>query len=155
MNTTALPAPGAATPAPFLSLRDALTDEQRLELVEYWRSITKRKWAILFLGIFVAAVAGAIAYALPPIYKATATVMIEPDKSKVVDIQEVYSGIGQNREHFQTQVEIIKSREVALKTIRALKLYDIPEFDPRKAQDNWKAKAKAMVGLTEPPKEWN
>ncbi len=158
MNAQVLPVPAAVQPqgtAPFLSLRDALSDEQRLELVEYWRSITKRKWAILLLGIASAVVAGAIAYALPPIYKATATIMIEPDKSKVVNIEEVYSGIGQNREHFQTQVEIIKSREVGLKTIQALKLYDEPEFDPRKAKDDWKSKARALIGLTEPEPEWN
>ena len=155
MNTLAVPLQEPARAAPFLSLRDALSDEQRLELVEYWRSITKRKWAILFLGIAIAIAAGAIAFALPPIYSSTATVMIEPDKSKVVNIEEVYSGVGQNREHFQTQVEIVKSREVALKTIQSLKLYDVPEFDPRKASESWQAKLKLALGLTEPRKEWN
>lgn len=147
-------AAGPASPPPFLSLRDALSDEQRLELVEYWRSITKRKWVILLLGIAVAIAAGAVAFSLPAVYRSSATVLIEPDKNKVVKIDEVYGGIGSGREHFQTQVEIIKSRDVAMKTIEGLKLWDVPEFDPRKAKDGWQAKAKLAIGLTEPEVEW-
>ncbi|MFG5408501.1 polysaccharide biosynthesis tyrosine autokinase [Piscinibacter sakaiensis] len=146
----------AASPAPppFLSLKDALSDEQRLELVEYWRSITKRKWVILLLGIAVAIAAGAVAFSLPAVFRSTATVLIEPDKNKVVKIDEVYGGIGTGREYFQTQVEIIKSRDVALKTIEGLKLWEVPEFDPRKDKDDWKAKLKQAIGLTEPEVEW-
>jgi capsular exopolysaccharide synthesis family protein len=142
------------TPPPFLSLKDALSDEQRLELVEYWRSITKRKWVILLLGVAVAIAAGAVAFSLPAVYRSSATVLIEPEKNKVVKIDEVYGGMGSGREYFQTQVEIVKSRDVAIKTVEGLKLWDVPEFDPRKDRDNWQAKAKKIIGLTEPEVEW-
>ena len=141
-----------------MSLRDALSDEQRLELVEYWRSVTKRKWAILFLALVIAVVAGAVAYSLPPIYRSTTTLLIEADKSKVVKIDEVYGGISQAREHYQTQIELLKSRELALRTIERLKLWEVPEFDPRKAKDKLQAqlvsRAKLAIGLTEPEIEW-
>lgn len=153
-------APGAVSqaanpsPPPFLSLKDALSEEQQLNLLELWRSITQRKWAILLLGIAFAVAAGGVAFSLPATYRSSATVLIEPDKNKVVKIDEVYGGMGGGREYFQTQVEIIKSRDVAIKTIDGLKLWDVPEFDPRKDKDNWRARAKAAIGLTEPEVDW-
>jgi capsular exopolysaccharide synthesis family protein len=141
-------------PQPFLSLKDALSDEQRLELVEYWRSITKRKWVILLLGIAVATAAGAVAFSLPAVYRSGATVLIEPDKNKVVKIEEVYGGVSGGREHYQTQIEILKSREIAMKTVEGMKLWQVPEFDARKSQDNWQAKLRKAIGLTAPEVDW-
>jgi len=119
-----------------ISLHDPEDEASKLDLVEYWRSITKRKWAILAFGLIVALLAGVIVFALTPVYRGTATVLIEANKNKVVSIEDVYSGIGQSREYFQTQVEIIKSREVAIRTIQVLKLWDYPEFDPRSKEKN-------------------
>jgi capsular exopolysaccharide synthesis family protein len=111
--------------------------EETLDLVEYWRSITKRKWSILGLVILVAVIATLVVFSLRPSFRSTATVMIEQGKSKVVSIEEVYSAIGGNREYYQTQVEIIKSRELARKTVERLKIATHPDFDPRQAEESF------------------
>ncbi|NWG88033.1 MAG: polysaccharide biosynthesis tyrosine autokinase [Hydrogenophilaceae bacterium] len=110
---------------------EAQADEDKLDLLEYWRSIAKRKWPILGFAFSVAVVATVIVFVMTPIYRSTVTVLIEAGKNKVVSIEDVYSGASQNREYFQTQVEILKSREVALKAIAKLKLWERPEYDPR------------------------
>ena len=107
----------------------SVTPEQKLELLEYWRSITKRKWLILALSLVVALVAAVIAYALTPMYSSTATVLIEGSKGKILSIEDIYAG-NQQREHYQTQVEIMKSREVAERTVKALKLWEHPPRSP-------------------------
>lgn len=112
-------------------LHDPDGQETSLDFVEYWRTLRKYKWAILALALVVALVAAVVAYSTTPIYEAKTTVLIETSKQKVVSIEDVYSGMGASREYFQTQVEIIKSREVALKAIAKLKLYDHPAHDPR------------------------
>ena len=121
----ALPQLAPAAPPP---VGLAVSAEQRLELLEYWRSITKRKWMILGLTIVVAIVAAVVAMALTPIYRSTALVLIESTKAKILSIEDVYSASPQ-REHYQTQIEVIKSREVAERTVRALKLWQHPLFD--------------------------
>ena len=145
-------AQAAAQPLPFQPISFQVSEEQKLALLEYWRSIKKRKWAILGLGAAAAVVAAAVSLAITPIYSATNTVQIEAGTGKIVSIEDIYSGGMQAKEHYQTQVEILKSREVADRTVRSLKLWNHPEFDASKTQGGFLAEAKTMLGLgTEKP----
>ena len=124
-----------------------LSEESKLELLEYWRSINRHRMAILALGLAVALVAAVVAFALRPVYRSTATVLVESGKPKIVSIEEVYGAIGggQGREHFQTQVELLKSREVAMRTVLATKLWNEPEFDPRQNETGLGTRLKRLI----------
>ena len=146
------------TPVPTqaLFLHDPDIQETQLDFVEYWRTLRKHQWAILAFALVVALVAGVVAYVSTPIFEAKTTVLIETNKQKVVTIEDVYSGMGASREYFQTQVEILKSREVSLKTINKLKLYDHPEYDPRLPPVGVAALIKKIGFVTEEePKQWD
>lgn len=132
-------------------LHDPADRMEKLELLEYWKSILKFRKQIIAFGLAVALLAVAVVMVMTPVYRSTATLLIESNKAKILSIEDVYSGVSQNREFFQTQVEIIKSREVAMKTIRKLRLWEHPDFDPRAKEDSWKAK----IGFSEDPVEWN
>jgi polysaccharide biosynthesis transport protein len=105
--------------------------DDTLDLVEYWRAIAKRRWSIVGLTILVAILAMLIVNNIQPTYRATATLLIEQGKSKIVSIEEVYSqGIIQ-REYYTTQVEVLKSDDLARKVVKKLNLASHPDFDPR------------------------
>jgi uncharacterized protein involved in exopolysaccharide biosynthesis len=110
--------------------------EETLDLVEYWRAISKRRWSILGLTLVVSVLALLIANNLRPLYRATTTMLIEHGKSKVVSIEEIYSQGVIQREHYQTQVEIVRSDDVARKVIRKLNLTSHPDYDVRQAPPN-------------------
>ena len=146
--------PALSLPPPaFAPVGLSVSAEQKLELLEYWRSITKRKWLILALSLVVALVAAVIAYALTPMYSSTATVLIEGSKGKILSIEDIYAG-NQQREHYQTQVEIMKSREVAERTVKALKLWEHPAFDPRQATPSLKDRTLAALGTGTALRTW-
>ena len=107
--------------------------EDSLDIVEYWRAISKRRWSILGLTVLVAVLAWLVASNMPPQYRATTTLLIEQGKSKVVSIEEVYSQGLIQREYYQTQVEILKSQELARKVAQKLNLGAHPSMDPRQA----------------------
>lgn len=155
--TTLPPVPGGAVPTlGFNPLVGALSEDSRLALLDYWRSINRHRWAILALGLAVAFVAAVVAYSLPPVFRSTATVLIEAGKPKILSIEEVYGAAGQHREHFQTQVEILKSRDVAYRTILATKLWNDPEFDPRIRSTGLLDRVKALLAMSEPVKpDWS
>lgn len=140
----------------FLHDPDAI--EEKLDILEYWRSITKRKWSILALGLAVAMVAAVIAYVTTPVYRSTATVLIEKDQPRLLPTEAMYGGFSENYEHFQTQAEIIQMREVALRAITKLKLWEHPEFDPRKQKKSAFTRLLDSIGFTDnitPAKTWN
>ncbi len=137
--------------APHKDLLQAWQEkEQTIEVVEYWRSINKRKWSILALALLITLIAGVVVTMMRPVYRATASLLIEQNKSKVLSIEEVYSGISANREYFQTQAEILKSRELARKVVGKLNLLTHPEFDPRQQEKPFWKKWAESAGYVEP-----
>ena len=111
--------------------------EETIDLVEYWRAISKRRWSIVGLTVLVAILAFLVVSNMRPVYRGTSTLLIEQGKNKIVSIEEVYSQGMIAREYYQTQVEILKSEELARKVVRKLKLASHPDFDPRQAERSW------------------
>ena len=133
---------------------DLVSADQKLELLEYWRSVTKRKWPILGLMIAAGIAAAAFAYSLTPIYKGTATLMIEAGRPRIVNFEDSYSP-GQSREGFLTQVEVIKSRDVVERAVRAERLWEQPAYDGRLAPPGWRARLADLWGTPAPKAPWN
>lgn len=121
---------------------------ESFDLLEYWRSVTKHKWAILGLALAITLLTFLVASSIKPTYRSTVTLLIEAGKNKVVSIEEVYAGMGGNREYFQTQAEILKSRELAEKVVVKLKLGANPEFDPRQQEPPYWKQWLASAGIT-------
>jgi len=139
----------ATTPAPDVRLLGDTREEraeESFDLLEYWRTVAKRKWSILGLALAVALLAALVVFAIRPTYRSTAVLLIEAQKNKVVGIEEVYSGMSANREYFQTQAEILKSRELAAKVVQKLKLATHPEFDPRQQEPPFWKRWLGMIG---------
>jgi polysaccharide biosynthesis transport protein len=121
------------------------------DLIFYWRSIRKRWWAIILFTAVVTLVGVAVANSMPQIFSATSSVMIEPsnqNSSKVEDSANTMSPFGDN---IQTQVEILLSRKVVLRAIRGLRLWEQPEFDPRRPPVSWDQQLKGWIGIQPPP----
>ncbi|MCX7177127.1 MAG: polysaccharide biosynthesis tyrosine autokinase [Proteobacteria bacterium] len=133
---------------------DAQEDEP--DILGYWRSVTKRKWSILALAATVALLAAVIAYSMTPVYRSTAVLLIEANKPKLLSIENAYSGVVQNREYLQTQIEIIRSREVAVKAAIQLKLWEHPDYDPRIRKTSVLTGVLDAIGFSEDiqPQDW-
>lgn len=125
-----------------------------LDLVLYWRSIAKRKWLILGLAVLIGAVTLLIVNMMTPIYRSTATLLVEQSRSKVAPTEEVYASVGDGREHFQTQVEILKSRALAVRVVDKLGLITHPDFDPRQREVSWMGRLRQLVGLASAERNW-
>lgn len=125
--------------------------EERLDFLEYRRAISKRRWSILGLTVLVSVLAALVASGMRPMYRASALLLIEQGKSRVVSIEEVYSQGLIQREYFQTQVEILKSEALARKVIQKLSLTTHSEYDPRQQERSWYSRMLAeLVDTPEP-----
>lgn len=96
-------------------------EDNDLDLHKYWRVIHKHLWGIIGLVISVALLTYLIMMTLTPIYKATATLIIEnKSRQKVVSIEDVYAVDGNDLQYFNTQIEILKSRSIARRVVEGL-----------------------------------
>lgn len=136
---------------PFTSQPLGLNTDGNGEFVGYWRSIRKRLWSVLLFAAAVTAVGVVLVNAQVPIYRSTASVMVEgggpPKVAKLEDRIVEASPYGDN---LQTQIEVLKSRNVVLRTVRELRLWEDPVFDPRRALPAWSVRLQEWLGMSGP-----
>ncbi|MDH3273560.1 MAG: polysaccharide biosynthesis tyrosine autokinase [Gammaproteobacteria bacterium] len=118
-------------------------EDQPLDLRHYWNVIDRKKWAILGLALAVTLLAALTAFAMTPVYRASATVLIESREANVVSIDEVYGLDTQAQQYYATQFEILDSRPLAEDVVAKLDLSSDPEFAADKRGKgftlNWRA----------------
>ncbi|MEM9603918.1 MAG: polysaccharide biosynthesis tyrosine autokinase [Pseudomonadota bacterium] len=121
-----------------------------INLREYIRVLIKNKWTIALITALTTALALGYVTTSTPIYKATSTLLIEGDKNNVVSIQELYGFDASDTDYFQTQFEILKSRELAEKIVEKLGLTTHPDFT-NSSQFDIIAAGRELLGM--PPVE--
>jgi len=114
----------------YLPPPKADTQTQAHEMVRYWRAINRHRVGIVLLVIAVGVLAAVYAASLPPVYRGTATLLLDPIKKKTIAIEDL-ADTGTPRDYYLTQIEIMKSRDYAERLVRVLNLTRHPEFDPR------------------------
>ncbi len=115
--------------------------EELINLRHVWHSVMLQKWKIALFSLIVTLLTALWVFTMEPVYQASATVLVENQESKVLSIDDVYKVNTGNDEYLKTQFEILKSRELATKVVKKLKLDKHPLFDPRLQQEQsfiWK-----------------
>ncbi|SHF23063.1 capsular exopolysaccharide family [Microbulbifer donghaiensis] len=105
-------------------------DESDFDLRKYLQILSRHKWKVCLSGMIAGALALGFVVNLPDKYEASATISFDTGRANVVAIDEVYEGGNKNWEYLQTQVELIKSRQIIDKVITDLNLEMHPEFNP-------------------------
>lgn len=97
--------------------------ENEVSLSDYLGVLKRSWWKILMLACAITLVVAIVVSFMSPLYKATSTIIFEPQGSTVLPIDDVYMANNKNSaEYYQTQYEILKSRPIAEKVITALDL---------------------------------
>jgi succinoglycan biosynthesis transport protein ExoP len=130
-----------------------MQQHEPLELLMYWRTVWKRKWWIVGLAALFGGLALFAVSFMTPTYRATVTLLIEQNRARLVSIEEVYSGVSANREHYQTQTEMLKAPVLAAAVIQKLGLATHPEFDPRQRKRSFIADL--LPGESQPSTHWS
>ena len=104
-------------------------DGGEVNLREYLRVIVKNKWLIMASTAVLTGVAALYAQTATPIYVATSTLLIEGEQKNAVSIDNLYGIDSTSSDYFQTQYEILKSRELAERIVKDLQLTQHEEFN--------------------------
>ncbi|HEV8617400.1 MAG TPA: GNVR domain-containing protein [Methylomirabilota bacterium] len=91
-------------------------------LKDYYRLLRKHRWLVIGLFLVTVLTVAIWTFVQTPIYQATATVLIEPEPPRILNIQEVTPIGGPTQEYYRTQYELMTSRPIAEKVIETLNL---------------------------------
>ncbi len=111
-----------------------LDERREIHLLDYWRTIWRGRWTVLSIFVVVVTLVAIGTFTQKPIYRARATVEISPTSRKVAPVADVSDmGTGNlgwyaEERYFNTQYEIIRSRDVAQRVFERLDLYNHPRF---------------------------
>jgi capsular exopolysaccharide synthesis family protein len=114
-------------------------DDDFIDLGRLFRAVMRYKWGILGLAFAITLATGLIVSSMEPVYKASASIVLESQEANVVNVEEVYSLGAGNYNYTQTQFEILKSRSLAERVVRKLQLYKHPTFLPEEKdeEEHW------------------
>ena len=142
------------TPAGLTGRFGNLARDAAPTLGAYINIIRARKWFVMGLTLLITVLAAAVVNLMTPIYRASTTILIEENKSKVISFQELVGVPAGGREFFQTQAEFIKSREVGARVVEAMGLANNEHFDPRHRKPGkiamWLSQFAPFAGMAEP-----
>lgn len=124
--------------SPYYLLRDPveaefaeIPPESEAPFRGYWRVVVKHRKLILSLLALTVATTAAVTFTLKPQYSAVATIQIErqaPDIAPVAEVKQRETDTYDKYDYYQTQYEILESRTIAAKTVKALGLEDDQRF---------------------------
>ncbi|HUO76971.1 MAG TPA: GumC family protein, partial [Thermodesulfovibrionales bacterium] len=102
--------------------------EREIHLRDYLRVILRRKWIVItfFLISVTTVILGT--FMTKPMYRSSVTLKIEKDSPQVLNIKEAYEVDKSSDAYYQTQYKILRSRNLAKRVIRAMKLDQNPVF---------------------------
>ncbi|MDH3692467.1 MAG: GumC family protein, partial [Gammaproteobacteria bacterium] len=98
------------------------------DLGQSWDVLRREKWRILALASAASLIAAVVVLVMTPVYKATATLLIESQPSNVVSIEQVYGLENLSQQHYDTQFEILNSRPLVVNVVNLLDLANQPGF---------------------------
>jgi len=99
-----------------------------LDLKDLLRTLRKHRWLILVFTALVTALAAYYVQTVTPQYKATSTLLIEPEQSGPVSFEGWVGLDNESADYYETQFQLLRSRDLALRVVRHMNLVDHPEF---------------------------
>ena len=117
-------------------------EERLIDLRAVLAIIRRRLKLALSIGLLVFIACLLIMVRAAPLYTATASVMIDTRREQVIPSQAVLSDLTPDAATVESEVEVLKSRQLADRVVSALHLEQDPEFDPALAAPGVMARIK-------------
>lgn len=104
-----------------------------INLLAYWHVLVKHRLVIGGIVLAMLVLGVIVTLMTTPIYRASATIQIDREASKVVDIEGVDPSEGRDTEFYQTQYALLKSRSLAERVVQRENLANDPSFMTQKS----------------------
>ena len=104
--------------------------EEELHLRDYLHVILRRKWIVITFFVAIVTTVTIGTFMVKPRFKSSVMIKIEKENPNILAFKDVVGLEMAEEDYYQTQYKILKSRSLAKRIIRSLKLNTNPEFVP-------------------------
>ena len=130
MNAPIKGSTSAPKGSPYGSVETPEESFLELDLRAIYRAMRKRLGVIFGIAFGVTALVMVVVFQMTPLYTGEALVLLDRQKTQVVDMRAVMSGLSPDSAAVDSEVEILRSRALAARVIEKLNLTQDPEFNP-------------------------
>ena len=103
------------------------TEKKEIDLLDFMQIAQKRKWIIIASVLIIVVLGGVYTFTRTPLYRAQADILLDTPASAIVSMDELFTSSYGGTGYMTTQLKILKSRTLAERVARKLKLADRPE----------------------------
>ncbi len=103
-------------------------DDESVDIRAKFLSVWQRKWLVLLITVIGAVLAILAALNVDERFTASARVLFEPERVRIIDLDSVIASADQG---LQNQVEILRSATLLDRVLEMLRLNKSPEFNPK------------------------
>lgn len=128
---------------------DQSSGQDSVSLATYWHILLKRRWTIATTVLVLVTLVTLGSFKMKPIYRSMTRVQVEADTSMVQSLNDLYQKQLTDDAFLQTQLQVLKSENLAWQTIEQLRLADNATFIDAKKIRNKPAKEQKVKLITE------
>jgi polysaccharide biosynthesis transport protein len=92
--------------------------------------LRRRLWVVMVVFVLGMALTGFVVKGMPKRYTAEASILVEPQRTQVSDLQAISADPGDIGTVVRTQIDILRSPSLSVNVVKALDLTANPEFQP-------------------------
>ena len=101
-----------------------------IDLRELFRIARRRGPLVAVFGLLTALLGATYALQLTPVYTAKATLLIDTNQKNIINAEAIVSGIGRDNSALESELELIRSYDVAKRVVRKLNLDEKTDSEP-------------------------
>ena len=101
-----------------------------IDIMAIASAVWQRKFTVAAFGLVFGLLAIAAVYAVTPLYRTEAVVMLDSEEEQFIDLQSVVSGVSTDYFAILAEVEVLRSRKLAARVVDKLNLTENPMFNP-------------------------
>lgn len=102
--------------------------EEEIHLRDYLQVILRRKWTVITFFLVLVTTVTVATFISRPVYRASVVIKIDKENPNVLKFKDIYDVERAEEDYYQTQYKILKSKNLARRVIRTLKLDENPLF---------------------------
>lgn len=131
----------------FFSSAHSPAETEGVGLTDIVGVIWRRKWMVLAVTLGLAALIVAVLWKVPPRFSSKAVIMVEQHGNSLGNLEAMVSGNGADAETIASEIEVLRSPELARKVIQALNLDKDPDFLKAAMGEQVQAQENGLSGI--------